>query len=133
VAGNGQQTRSICHVDDTAAGLLALATADVVGPVNIGNPTEFTVLGVAEMIRDLAGSSSPIQYIAAPEDDPQRRCPDIALAREQLGWEPRISPEDGLAETVRWFRERSSPVGGPTTRLGPEARVPRTVRDPAVG
>ena len=133
VAGNGQQTRSICHVDDTAAGLLALATADIAGPVNIGNPVEFTVLSVAEMIRDLAGSSSPIQYIAAPEDDPQRRCPDIRLARDQLGWEPRISPEDGLADTVRWFGERSSPVGGPTSRLGPEARVPRTARDPAVG
>ena len=100
VAGNGQQTRSICHVDDTVAGLMALATADIVGPVNIGNPVEFTVLSVAEMIRDLAGSSSPIQYIAMPEDDPQRRCPDIRRARDQLRWEPRIAPQDGLAETV---------------------------------
>jgi dTDP-glucose 4,6-dehydratase len=104
VAGSGQQTRSLCYVDDTVAAIIALAAADIIGPVNIGNPTEMTVLAIAEMIRELAGSSSPIHYVPAAQDDPQRRCPDIRLARERLGWEPRVSPRDGLTETVAWFR-----------------------------
>ncbi|MCW2653295.1 MAG: epimerase [Mycobacterium sp.] len=108
VSGNGRQTRSLCHVDDTVAALLALADADITGPVNIGNPTELTVLEVAEMIRELARSSSPIHYVAAAQDDPQRRCPDIRLAREQLGWEPKVPPQEGLAETVAWFRGREA-------------------------
>lgn len=107
VAGSGYQTRSLCHVDDTVAGLLALAASDITGPVNIGNPTELTVLRVAEIIRDYAGSTSPIHYVPAVEDDPQRRCPDIRAAREQLGWEPKVRAEDGLAETVNWFRART--------------------------
>jgi dTDP-glucose 4,6-dehydratase len=107
VAGSGQQTRSLCHVADTVAGLCALAASDVVGPVNIGNPGELTVLRVAELIRDYARSTSPIRYVAAAEDDPQRRCPDIGTARAELGWEPTVSAEDGLAETVDWFRTRT--------------------------
>ncbi|MBV9092111.1 MAG: NAD-dependent epimerase/dehydratase family protein [Mycobacteriaceae bacterium] len=113
VSGSGQQTRSLCHVDDTVAALLALADADITGPVNIGNPMELTVLEVAEMIRDLAGSSSPIHYVSAAQDDPQRRCPDIRLASERLGWEPKVPPEEGLAETVAWFRGRQSGVWPP--------------------
>jgi dTDP-glucose 4,6-dehydratase len=119
VTGTGQQTRSICHVNDTVAGLMALGNAEISGPVNIGNPVELTVLTVAEMIRDLSGSESPIEFIAAPEDDPQRRCPDVRLARELLGWEPKVSPEEGLAQTVEWFRnevlagsEAGAPVQG---------------------
>lgn len=104
VAGTGRQTRSLCHVDDTVAGLIALATGEVAGPVNIGNPTELTVLRVAEIIRDRAGSTSPIQYIPAVQDDPQRRCPDITRARQLLGWEPKVDADDGLTETVEWFR-----------------------------
>ncbi|MGC2656180.1 MAG: GDP-mannose 4,6-dehydratase, partial [Mycobacterium sp.] len=106
VAGSGHQTRSLCHVDDTVAGLIALAASDVTGPVNIGNPTEMTVLRVAEMIRDQADSTSAIHHIPAVQDDPQRRCPDIARARELLGWEPKVDAEDGLAETVDWFRTK---------------------------
>ncbi len=104
VAGTGAQTRSLCFVDDTVTALIALAESQCVGPVNIGNPDETTVLAVAELIRDLAGSSSPITHVAAAQDDPQRRCPDISLARAELGWQPQVSYQDGLARTVDWFR-----------------------------
>jgi dTDP-glucose 4,6-dehydratase len=106
VTGTGQQTRSLCYVDDTVAALVALARADCTGPVNIGNPAELTVRGIAEVIRELAGSDSAISYLPAVEDDPQRRCPDIALARAQLDWRPQVSYRQGLAETVEWFRAR---------------------------
>jgi dTDP-glucose 4,6-dehydratase len=109
VAGSGHQTRSLCHVDDTVAALVALAASGIVGPVNIGNPDELSVLRVAEMIRDHAHSTSPIHYIPALQDDPQRRCPDINRAREQLGWEPRVRAEEGLAGTVDWFRAHTAP------------------------
>jgi dTDP-glucose 4,6-dehydratase len=105
VAGTGLQTRSLCHVNDMVAALVALANSDITGPVNVGNPNELTVLAAAEIIRDLAASTSPIRHVAAAEDDPQRRCPDIQLAREQLGWEPKVAADEGLAETVRWFRD----------------------------
>lgn len=104
VAGTGLQTRSLCYVDDTVSGLIALARSDFSGPVNIGNPTELTVLAVAELIRGLAASTSTIQLTPATEDDPQRRCPDITLARERLGWEPHVDYRTGLTTTVAWFR-----------------------------
>ncbi|MFS0897921.1 UDP-glucuronic acid decarboxylase family protein [Mycolicibacterium litorale] len=104
VTGTGRQTRSLCYVDDTVEGLLALARSGYPGPVNIGNPHEVTVQHVAELIRDLAGADSAVEFVAAVEDDPQRRCPDIAVAREHLGWEPRVPYRDGLARTIEWFR-----------------------------
>lgn len=104
VSGSGLQTRSLCFVDDTVSGLIALARNDFGGPVNIGNPTELTVLAVAELIRDLAASTSTIQLTPPAEDDPQRRCPDITVARERLGWEPQVDYRTGLATTVAWFR-----------------------------
>lgn len=104
VSGTGLQTRSLCYVDDTIAGLIALARSDFSGPVNIGNPDELTVLAAAELIRELVGSTSTIQFTPPAEDDPQRRCPDITVARERLGWEPRIDYRTGLATTVAWFR-----------------------------
>jgi dTDP-glucose 4,6-dehydratase len=104
VAGDGSQTRSLCYVDDTIAGLIALAEHPVVGPVNIGNPVELPVRRIAEIIRDLAGARVAIEHRAAVTDDPQRRCPDIARARELLGWAPTVSHQDGLAATVDWFR-----------------------------
>jgi dTDP-glucose 4,6-dehydratase len=103
VNGDGQQTRSLCYVDDTVAGLVALAKSGFAGPVNIGNPHELTVLQIAEIIRDLAGSSSPIQFMPPSEDDPRRRCPDITLARENLGWQPTVPYREGLAVTLEWF------------------------------
>lgn len=104
VAGDGRQTRSLCYVEDTVEGLVALARSEVAGPVNIGNPHELTVLQVAELIRELAGSSSPVVHTDAATDDPKRRCPDIGKARSALNWQPRVSHEEGLARTVAWFR-----------------------------
>jgi dTDP-glucose 4,6-dehydratase len=111
VAGTGLQTRSLCFVDDTVAGLIALARSDFGGPVNIGNPTELTVRAAAELIRELAGSTSTIQLTPAAVDDPQRRCPDITLARERLGWEPRVDYRSGLSTTVAWFRMAADDPG----------------------
>lgn len=108
VNGTGAQTRSLCYVADTVAGLVALGEGDCAGPVNIGNPHELTVLTIAEVICDLAGSTSEIEFRPLPQDDPQRRCPDITLARELLGWSPRVSYTDGLSATVDWFRSRSA-------------------------
>jgi dTDP-glucose 4,6-dehydratase len=107
VTGTGQQTRSLSYVDDTVEALIALARSDFAGPVNVGNPDELTVLHIAELIRDLAGGESPIHFLPAAEDDPQRRCPDITVARERLGWEPTVSYQAGLAMTVDWFRAQS--------------------------
>lgn len=103
VHGTGQQTRSLCHVDDTVDALVALGESDCAGPVNIGNPDELTVLQIAELIRELAGSSSPIEFEPADADDPHRRCPDISTAMALLGWRPRVSYRDGLSETIKWF------------------------------
>jgi len=108
VTGTGEQTRSICYVEDTVRGLLALARSDHPGPVNIGNPHELTVREVADRIKDITGSDSPIEYVDAVVDDPQRRCPDIALARDVLGWEPKIDADDGLRRTAAWFRRAPS-------------------------
>ncbi|OBG31505.1 NAD-dependent epimerase/dehydratase family protein [Mycolicibacter heraklionensis] len=106
VAGTGRQTRSLCYVDDTIDGLIALAARDVTGPINIGSPAEFTVLQVAELIRERSGSQSPIRYVAAADDDPRRRCPDIRRAREFLDWEPKVNVPDGLEATIAWFRSQ---------------------------
>lgn len=108
VTGTGNQTRSICYVEDTVAGLLALARSAHPGPVNLGNPHELTVRQVAERIRALTGSASPIEFVDAMTDDPQRRCPDISLARDVLGWEPKIGADDGLRRTAVWFRRSPS-------------------------
>jgi dTDP-glucose 4,6-dehydratase len=105
VTGDGQQTRSVCYVDDLVRGILALAMSGHPGPVNVGNPHELTVARIAEDVVKACGSSSPIRYIDRPVDDPQVRRPDATMAREVLGWEPEVSWEDGLARTVAWFRQ----------------------------
>ncbi|HWD02104.1 MAG TPA: NAD-dependent epimerase/dehydratase family protein [Amycolatopsis sp.] len=107
LTGSGEQTRSICYVEDTVRGLLALARSDHPGPVNLGNPEELTVRQIAERVRTICGSASPIESIDAVVDDPRRRCPDITLAREALGWEPKIDSGDGLRRTAAWFRRTS--------------------------
>lgn len=107
VTGSGTQTRSICYVSDTVRGLLALGASSHPGPVNLGNPHELTVLELAELVRDLARSGSPVTHIDPAADDPRRRCPDIGLARRVLGWAPEIDIEDGLARTAEWFRRES--------------------------
>jgi dTDP-glucose 4,6-dehydratase len=103
VAGDGRQTRSLCYVDDLVRGVLALARSGHRGPVNIGNPQEVTVRDLAVRIRDLAGSSSPLRFVEAAADDPKRRCPDIALARRELGWAPEVDLDEGLRRTISWF------------------------------
>ena len=100
VFGDGSQTRSFCYVSDLIRGLIALAESGHHYPVNIGNPDEFTLLELAETIKELTGSSSEIVYEALPEDDPKQRKPDIALARELLGWEPEVTLREGLARTI---------------------------------
>jgi dTDP-glucose 4,6-dehydratase len=104
VHGDGSQTRSLCYVDDLIEGIYRLILSDETGPVNIGTPNESTIVSLAELIRDLVGSSSRIVFVDRPVDDPEVRCPDIALARRVLGWEPTVSVEDGLAHTIQWAR-----------------------------
>ncbi|WP_165986840.1 UDP-glucuronic acid decarboxylase family protein [Streptomyces sp. YIM 98790] len=104
VTGDGLQTRSLAYVDDTVRGILAMAASDLRGPVNIGNPDEITMVGLARKIISLAGSSSTIRFIERPADDPAVRCPDITLARGKLQWEPQIGADEGLARTIAWFR-----------------------------
>ena len=103
VTGDGSQTRSICYVDDTIRGLLALAESDLPGPVNIGNSVELTVCELALKIRKLTGADSPLHYIDMPADDPRRRCPDVTRAAQELGWWPAVDPDTGLRHTVDWF------------------------------
>jgi UDP-glucuronate decarboxylase len=107
VYGDGSQSRSLCYVEDEVRGLLALFDADLTGPVNIGNPDEYTVLQLARTVIELLGSSSTIEHRALPTDDPTRRRPDITVARAELGWEPTTSLEDGLARTAASLAEES--------------------------
>jgi UDP-glucuronate decarboxylase len=106
VYGDGQQTRSFCFVDDTVEGLWRLMDADVEGPLNIGNPIERSVLELAEHVLRLTGSKSRLERRPLPADDPHRRCPDISRARHHLGWEPRVSLDEGLARTIDYFRRQ---------------------------
>ncbi len=103
IHGDGTQTRSFCYVDDEIAGLLALLDSDHVGPVNIGNPDEFTILELAERVLRLTRSSSELRFDPRPVDDPAQRRPDLTLARTVLEWEPRVTLEEGLARTAEWF------------------------------
>ena len=105
VHGEGSQTRSLCYVSDLIEGFWRLMAWDGTGPVNLGNPEEVTVRELAERIRDEVGSSSELAFVDRPEDDPERRCPDISLARAELGWEPKVPLDEGLARTVGWARE----------------------------
>ena len=107
IFGDGKQTRSFCYVDDLLEGLVALMNApnEVTGPVNLGNPVEFSMLELAEKIIAITGSGSKITFQAAPIDDPRQRRPDISYAKQQLNWEPQVALEDGLARTVAYFEE----------------------------
>jgi dTDP-glucose 4,6-dehydratase len=111
VSGDGSQTRSICYVDDTVSGILALARDDFPGPVNIGNPEEMTILELARTIRRLAGADAPIHFVDRPVDDPAVRRPDTTLACERLGWRPTVPSAVGLRTTIDWFAaELGTPV-----------------------
>jgi len=107
IYGDGSQTRSFCYVDDLIDGMLRLmdTPADFVGPINIGNPKEFSMLELAELVLQLVGGKSRLEYKPLPADDPRQRQPEIALARDALGWQPRVALEDGLKETIAYFRK----------------------------
>jgi len=106
VYGDGSQTRSFCYADDLTDGMIRLMNSpdDFTGPVNLGNPGEFTILELAEKVISLTGSRSEIVFNSLPSDDPKQRKPDIRLAREKLGWKPKISLDEGLGKTVEYFK-----------------------------
>ena len=112
VYGDGKQTRSFCYVDDEVRGLIALLESDYVGPVNIGNPNEFTILELAETVLSVTGSTSEIAFEPLPVDDPTQRRPDISLAKSLFGWEPRIELREGLERTYEWYRAEFGADGG---------------------
>jgi len=107
IYGDGLQTRSFCYVDDLISGMIKLMESDkaITGPINIGNPDEFTMLELAELVLKLTSSQSKLTFKALPEDDPQQRQPDVSLAKAKLNWEPKVKLEDGLKETIAYFRK----------------------------
>jgi len=106
IYGDGTQTRSFQYIDDLIRGLIAMMATghEVTGPINLGNPGEFTIADLAAMVLEQTGSDSPIEYLPLPEDDPARRQPDITRAKQTLGWEPRVPLADGLGPTIEYFR-----------------------------
>ena len=138
VFGDGSQTRSFCYVDDMVDGLIRLMNSprEVTGPVNLGNPGEFTMLELAKKVLALADADAPIEHGPLPSDDPVRRRPDIARARELLSWEPLVPLDDGLAKTVEYFRQvlggsaRPGPPGGGPGRCRAATRAARSPRPP---
>jgi UDP-glucuronate decarboxylase len=107
IYGDGTQTRSFCYVDDLIDGMLKMMDAgeDIIGPINLGNPTEFTMLELAEKVLRLTGSKSKMIFKTLPQDDPRQRKPDIRLAEQNLDWKPSVALEDGLGMTVEYFRK----------------------------
>jgi UDP-glucuronate decarboxylase len=107
IYGDGQQTRSFCYVDDLIDAMVKMMNSEAgfTGPINIGNPGEFTMLQLAETILKLSGSKSKIVYQSLPSDDPKQRQPNIELAKAKLGWQPKIKLEDGLKETIAYFKK----------------------------
>jgi nucleoside-diphosphate-sugar epimerase len=136
VYGDGTQTRSFQFIDDLVEGVLRVMRVDHTGPINLGNPEEFSMLQLATVIRDLIGSASPIVFHPLPVDDPKQRRPEIALAERLLEWRPRVSLREGLAPTIRYFRETvtSAPVAAAAAgratmvRTAPRVSEPRRVR-----
>ena len=108
IYGDGSQTRSFCYCDDNIEGMIRLMDGDHPGPINIGNPNEFTMLELAEQIIDLTGSSSKISHLPLPQDDPKQRQPDISLAKTELDWEPKTELREGLTSTISYFEKELS-------------------------
>jgi len=117
--GDGQQTRSFCYVDDLIEGFLRLMATgpSVTGPMNLGNPKEFTIRELADVIRDVVGSKVPFIHQPLPMDDPQRRQPEITYARQTLNWEPRVALRQGIEATVAYFDRLLSTSSSPTPEL----------------
>jgi dTDP-glucose 4,6-dehydratase len=110
IYGDGSQTRSFCYVDDLIRGIVSMIDSGEKGPVNLGNPEEFTVADFAQLVLRVTGSGSPVEHLPLPVDDPTRRCPVITRASQVLGWQPQIRVEDGVRRTVEWFRSRPEEV-----------------------
>ncbi|MGM9998024.1 MAG: NAD-dependent epimerase/dehydratase family protein [Candidatus Bruticola sp.] len=106
IYGDGTQTRSFCFVSDTVEGLIRLLLSEESGPMNIGNPEEHTMIELAETIGQVCGCQAKLVYKELPGDDPTRRCPDISLAKQRLGWSPCVSLTDGLTQTYRWIQQK---------------------------
>jgi UDP-glucuronate decarboxylase len=106
IFGDGSQTRSFCYRDDLVEGMIRMMAApdEVVGPINLGNPSEFTITELAQLVLELTGGKSELVYEPLPSDDPQRRCPDITLAKKYLNWMPQMPLREGLTATIDWFR-----------------------------
>ena len=109
--GDGSQTRSVQYVDDLVEGVFRLMHSSETRPVNVGNPVEYTVREIAEIVLELSGSDSELSFAPLPEDDPKQRRPDISRARESLGWEPKVPAREGLASTLEWFAKKLQEVG----------------------
>ncbi len=103
IYGDGSQTRSFCYCDDNIEGMIRLMNGDHIGPINIGNPNEFTMLELAEQVIDLTGSKSKVTHLPLPSDDPKQRQPDISLAKKELDWEPKTQLREGLEKTIAYF------------------------------
>ncbi len=112
IYGDGSQTRSFCYVSDEIEGILRLASTEEHLPVNIGNPTEFTILECARLVQKVTGSTAPIRFQPLPEDDPRQRRPDITKARRLLGWEPEIDLETGLRLSLDYFQKAVAEMAG---------------------
>ena len=127
VYGTGNQSRSFCFVDDMVEALVRLMDSgeDVTGPVNLGNPHEVTMLQLAQRVIELTGSRSVIEYRPAPPDDPSRRCPDIALAKQALGWQPSTALDVGLRRTIEYFDRLLTQVGNRSQNTRPRAQLVR--------
>lgn len=124
IHGDGLQTRSFCYVDDLVEGLLRMAFSGDHGPINLGNDAERTLLSVVKDTIRLSSSASSIEHLPRPVDDPQRRRPDLSLAREVLGWGPRVSFEQGLATTIRWYVDELASRAGEEERQGVVTAAP---------
>ena len=110
IYGDGSQTRSFCYVDDLVDVIAKMMNSrkDLIGPINIGNPAEYQIIEIAETILKLVGGQSKVTFMPLPADDPRQRCPDISLARRELNWEPTVQLEDGLTETINYFKQMIS-------------------------
>ena len=104
IYGDGSQTRSFCYVDDLVDGLIKMMNSNEIGPINLGNPDEFTILELAQKIIELTNSKSKLIFKTLPQDDPKQRQPDITLAKQKLNWQPKIKLQDGLIKTIEYFK-----------------------------
>ncbi|KPJ72513.1 NAD-dependent dehydratase [candidate division TA06 bacterium DG_78] len=107
IFGDGKQTRSFCYISDMVQGIMRMAQIDYAMPVNLGNPLEYTVLELADIVKQLCSSTSTLEFLSLPENDPRKRKPDIRRAKELLGWEPQVELKQGLKKVIDWFRSKN--------------------------